>query len=148
MNIQDLNRRKSLPKSYIRKLMSLTHVSGILNSQLDIYQLMSLIMLYAKDLLEAEASSLFLLEKEENYLFCEVALGEKGESIQHYARLEIGNGIAGWVAKYGRTVVLDDAYEDERFDKNWDRISGFVTKAVICVPLFLKDQLIGTLRSN
>ena len=68
MNIQDLNRRKSLPKSYIRKLMSLTHVSGILNSQLDIYQLMSLIMLYAKDLLEAEASSLFLLEKEENYL--------------------------------------------------------------------------------
>jgi sigma-B regulation protein RsbU (phosphoserine phosphatase) len=145
MNIQDLNRRKSLPKSYIRKLMSLTHVSGILNSQLDIYQLMSLIMLYAKDLLEAEASSLFLLEKEENYLFCEVALGEKGESIQHYARLEIGNGIAGWVAKYGRTVVLEDAYDDDRFDKNWDRISGFVTKAVICVPLFIKDQLIGTL---
>jgi serine phosphatase RsbU (regulator of sigma subunit) len=125
--------------------MSLTHVSGILNSQLDIYQLMSLIMLYAKDLLEAEASSLFLMEKEENYLFCEVALGEKGESIQHYARLEIGNGIAGWVAKHGRTVVLDDAYKDERFDKNWDRLSGFVTKAVICVPLFLKDQLIGTL---
>jgi GAF domain-containing protein len=102
-------------------------------------------MLYAKDLLEAEASSLFLLEKEENYLFCEVALGEKGESIQHYARLEIGNGIAGWVAKYGRTVVLEDAYDDDRFDKNWDRISGFVTKAVICVPLFIKDQLIGTL---
>ncbi|PJE01019.1 MAG: serine/threonine protein phosphatase [Leptospira sp.] len=125
--------------------MSLTHVSGILNSHLDIYQLMSLIMLYAKDLLEAEASSLFLLEKEDNFLYCEVAIGEKGESIQQYARLEIGSGIAGWVAKERKSVILEDAYTDDRFDKAWDTKSGFRTKSIICVPLFVKDQMIGTL---
>jgi GAF domain-containing protein len=102
-------------------------------------------MLYAKDLLEAEASSLFLLEKEDNFLYCEVAIGEKGESIQQYARLEIGSGIAGWVAKERKSVILEDAYTDDRFDKAWDTKSGFRTKSIICVPLFVKDQMIGTL---
>ncbi|WCL50058.1 GAF domain-containing SpoIIE family protein phosphatase [Leptospira sp. GIMC2001] len=125
--------------------MSLTHISAILNSHLDIYQLMSLIMLYSKDLLEAEASSLFLLEKEDNFLYCEIALGDKGETFQQYARLEMGRGIAGWVAQEKKSIILEDAYQDDRFDKTWDEKTGFQTKSLICVPLFVKDQLLGTL---
>ncbi|MCC5814311.1 MAG: SpoIIE family protein phosphatase [Leptospira sp.] len=134
-----------LQDGQIRKLLSLTHISAMLNSNLDIYQLMSLIMLYSKDLLEAEASSLFLLEKEDNFLYCEVALGDKGETIQEYARLELGQGIAGWVGKFRKSILLENAYDDERFDRSWDQTTGFVTKSLICVPLFVKDQFIGTL---
>jgi serine phosphatase RsbU (regulator of sigma subunit) len=145
VNIPELKQQKSLSRRHLNKLLSLTHISGILNSHLDIYQLMSLIMLYSKDLLEAEASSLFLLERTEDFLYCEVALGEKGETIQQYARLELGQGIAGWVAKEKKSIMLEDAYRDERFDRSWDQKTGFVTKSLICVPLFIKDQLLGTL---
>lgn len=145
VDILNSKETRSLQRSQFRKILSLTQISGILNSHLDIYQLMSLIMLYSKDLLEAEASSLFLLEKEEDYLYCEVALGEKGETIQQYARLEIGQGIAGWVAREKKSILLEDAYLDDRFDSSWDKKSGFRTQSLICVPLFLKDRFLGTL---
>lgn len=48
----------------LKKFQSLLHVSSVLNANLDLHQLLPLIMLYSKDLLEAEASSLFLLEEE------------------------------------------------------------------------------------
>lgn len=86
------------PQTSLSKFRSLLHISSILNANLDLHQLLPLIMLYSKDLLEAEASSLFLLENDE-FLYCEVALGEKGEIIQEYARLEFGEGIVGMVAK-------------------------------------------------
>lgn len=145
MSLSKENIQKNLHENQLLKLLSLTSISAILNSHLEIHQLMSLIMLYSKDLLEAEASSLFLLEKEENFLYCEVALGEKGETIQAYARLEVGQGIAGWVAREKKSIHLRDAYDDDRFDRSWDKKSGFRTKSLICVPLFIKDQLIGTL---
>jgi len=140
-----MNFTADIPEGELKKLLSITHISSVLNSSLDIYQLMSLIMLYSKDLLESEASSLFLLEKSDQFLYCEVALGEKGEIIQQYARLELGQGIAGWVAKEKKSVILEDAYLDSRFDRSWDLRTGFHTKSLICVPLFMKEELIGTL---
>ncbi len=40
-------------------------------------------MLYSKDLLEAEASSLFLINETREFLYCEVALGEKEKSFKN-----------------------------------------------------------------
>ncbi|PJZ69322.1 serine/threonine protein phosphatase [Leptospira perolatii] len=127
------------------KYRSLLNTSTILNANLDLYQLLPLIMLYSKDLLEAEASSLFLLDEKDGFLYCEVALGEKGEIIQKYARLEIGQGIAGAVAKEKKPILLEDAYTDPRFNPALDQKTGFRTKSLACVPLFIQDEVIGTL---
>lgn len=132
------------PQTSLSKFRSLLHISSILNANLDLHQLLPLIMLYSKDLLEAEASSLFLLEDEE-FLYCEVALGEKGEIIQQYARLELGEGIVGMVAREKKPIALEDAYKDPRFNASMDKRTGFKTKSLICVPLFVEERLIGTL---
>lgn len=132
------------PQTSLSKFRSLLHISSILNANLDLHQLLPLIMLYSKDLLEAEASSLFLLENDE-FLYCEVALGEKGEIIQEYARLEFGEGIVGMVAKEKKPIALEDAYKDPRFNPSMDKRTGFKTKSLICVPLFVEERLIGTL---
>ncbi|PJZ26644.1 serine/threonine protein phosphatase [Leptospira hartskeerlii] len=131
--------------SEARKYKSLLNTSTILNANLDLYQLLPLIMLYSKDLLEAEASSLFLLEEKDGFLYCEVALGEKGEIIQKYARLEPGQGIAGWVAKEKKAIILEDAYTDPRFNPALDQKTGFRTRSLACVPLYIADKVIGTL---
>ncbi|MBM9547970.1 SpoIIE family protein phosphatase [Leptospira sp. 201903074] len=132
------------PQRSLSKFRSLLHISSILNANLDLHQLLPLIMLYSKDLLEAEASSLFLLEDEE-FLYCEVALGEKGEIIQEYARLELGEGIVGMVAREKKPIALEDAYKDPRFNASMDKRTGFKTKSLICVPLFVEGRIIGTL---
>ncbi len=131
--------------SEIAKLKSLLHISQSLNSNLQIDHLLPLIMISARDLLEAEASSLFLLDEKNDHLYCEVAIGDKGKMIKQYLRLEKGEGIAGWVAETGESLLIKDAYEDHRFDSSWDKISGFITKSIICIPLYLKEKLIGTL---
>ncbi len=120
-------------------------MTTVLNSELNIYQLLPLIMMYSKDILRAEASSLFLLDEKEEYLYCEVAMGEKGDIIQQYLRLPLGSGIAGWVASHRKSLLIPNAYEDTRFNPEYDKKSSFRTKSLICVPLFVKDKLIGTL---
>lgn len=133
------------PNYEIARLKSLLHISQSLNSNLQIDHLLPLIMISARDLLEAEASSLFLLDEKNDHLYCEVAIGEKGKMIKQYLRLEKGEGIAGWVAQEGESLLIKDAYDDHRFDSSWDKISGFRTKSIICVPLYLKENLVGTL---
>ncbi|EMY15911.1 stage II sporulation protein E [Leptospira weilii str. Ecochallenge] len=136
-----------MPKNVLEslKLKSILSTSTILNANLDLYQLLPLIMLYSKDLLEADASSLFLLDETEEFLYCEVALGEKGEIIQKYGRLDIGQGIAGWVAKEKKPIILEDAYSDSRFNPSWDQKTGYRTRSLVCVPLFIESKIIGTL---
>lgn len=128
-----------------KKFNTLLTISNSLNSNLDIVQLLPIIMLHAKDLLEAEASSLFLFDPTDNHLYCEVALGEKGEVLQEYIRVELGEGIVGWVAREGTAALIKDAYSDFRFDPSWDAKSGFRTSSIICVPMYQKHKLIGTL---
>ncbi|MCS6983934.1 MAG: GAF domain-containing protein [Leptospiraceae bacterium] len=128
-----------------RRYLALANAATIINADLELPQVLHLIMLSAKDILEAEACSLFLLDHQQNILYCEVALGERGEILRQFLRLELGHGIAGWVAKEREAVMIEDAYQDPRFDPEWDKKSGFRTRSLICVPMFLKSRLIGTL---
>jgi signal transduction histidine kinase len=57
-------------------------------------------------------------------------------------RLPIGVGIAGHVAKTGETVNIPDAYQDERFNPETDRRTGYRTKTILCMPLKNKDDKI------
>src|SRR5262249_42877163 len=50
-------------------------------------------------------------------------------------RLPLGTGIAGHVMATGQSLLLGDAYTDSHFHPNIDRMSGFVTKSMIAVPL-------------
>jgi putative ABC transport system ATP-binding protein len=81
-------------------------------------------------LLNAERSSLFLVEGD--FLVLKVAenLQELGE-----IRFPVGKGIAGAVAQSGRSIRIDDAYADPRFNREVDRHSGFRTRSILCLPI-------------
>jgi putative ABC transport system ATP-binding protein len=81
-------------------------------------------------LLNAERSSLFLVEGD--FLALKVAenLQELGE-----IRFPVGTGIAGAVAQSGRSIRIDDAYADPRFNREVDRHSGFRTRSILCLPI-------------
>ena len=58
----------------------------------------------------------------------------------------MGEGIAGWVAENRTPLLIEDCYEDPRFNQEMDKKSNFKTKTMICVPLIFKEKLIGVIQ--
>lgn len=115
---------------------ALAEIGLALSSILDVDALLREVMARAQELLEAERSTLFLVDRERGELWSKVLRGQK----PHEIRLPLGTGLAGWVAKAGRPVVVADAYEDPRFDPSVDQRSGFRTRAVLAVPIRGRDE--------
>lgn len=62
-------------------------------------------------------------------------------------RLKLGQGIAGWVAQHGKPVMVNDVYNDARFYVDSDRQTGFVTRSILCVPLWVENDVVGVLEA-
>jgi Nif-specific regulatory protein len=54
-------------------------------------------------------------------------------------------GVAGWVLRENRPVIIQDASKDDRFFKGLDLQENFVTRSMICLPLRTRKGLIGVL---
>lgn len=113
-----------------------------LNSLLNLPELLTAIIGAATELLEAETSSLLMLDEANDELTFEVATGEPGESVRKM-RVPADQGIAGWVLKHDEPVVVDDAASDPRFYDQIDQASGFTTRTLLVVPLKIRDTAIG-----
>jgi sigma-B regulation protein RsbU (phosphoserine phosphatase) len=131
----------------LHNLSKLVEINGIINSTLDIAKLLYIIMEIIKDIMETEASTLLLYEDDTRDLVFKVALGEAGKELQEKYRVRIGQGIAGWVAENRRVVYINDVYSDARFDPNFDKKTGFVTKSILCAPLLFKGKLLGVIQA-
>lgn len=60
--------------------------------------------------------------------------------------LAAGEGIAGGVVETGKTTVVKNCQEDERWAGRFDKKTGFMTKSMICVPLINKYEVIGCIQ--
>ncbi|MBM4244330.1 MAG: GAF domain-containing protein [Deltaproteobacteria bacterium] len=61
--------------------------------------------------------------------------------------VEVGVGIAGWVAKTGEGLVVNDVARDPRFFKGIDESSGFQTRAILCAPLAHEERILGIIEA-
>lgn len=125
-----------------RARRALVEASVRLNSLLNLPDLLKATMSSAAELLNAETSSLLLLDEETNELVFEAAAGGPGEGVREM-RVPAGQGIAGEVLQSGRTLVVDDAANDSRVYKGIDQATGFTTRSILAVPLSLRDRNIG-----
>ncbi len=102
-----------------------------LTQELDLDKLLQLIMERASRLMDADRSTLFLVDREKRQLWSKVAQGVSLREI----RVPIGQGIAGTVAATGETINIPDAYRDPRFNPEVDRRTGYTTRTILCAPV-------------
>lgn len=112
----------------LQDLRTLLEVAQAMTGVLQLQPLLELIVASATRLVDADRTSLFLLEPDGS-LWTRVAQDSTD------IRLPPGFGIAGIVARTGRTIAIADAYEDPRFSKDVDRKTGYRTRSILCVPL-------------
>lgn len=127
------------------KMKFLHSVSQKISEKKPLPKLLTDIMESSKQVMDAEASSLLLYDPEDKKLYFQVATGEKGKLIKKYS-VDLGAGIAGWVAKNKESLLIEDCYRDARFNPDYDRKSDFLTRSMICVPLIRKNKLLGVIQ--
>jgi signal transduction histidine kinase len=116
----------------------------VITSTLRISDLLATVMQLASEVVRAEASSVLLLDPATGELYFDVALGEKGGAMQQI-RLKKGEGIAGWVAENRKSTVVNEVAKDPRWTSRADEKSTFKTKAILAVPMMIRDRLIGVM---
>jgi Nif-specific regulatory protein len=126
------------------QLSALLSISGLLTASIDLPALLKVIVTSVTTLLECEASSLFLIDPTGEQLILKVATGPVGGEIKEL-RLKIGDGIAGWVAKHRKSLIVNDPKHDPRFFPAVDKSTGFQTRSILAVPLMDHDQIVGVL---
>jgi putative ABC transport system ATP-binding protein len=116
-----------------RQFLRITHLaeSDAFESMLE--QALEAFTLKLGKILQAERASLFLVDREQDELWLRVAQQEGGKSVQ--MRLPLRSGIAGRVARTGDSLRVDDAYSHPDFNPAVDRVSGFQTRSILCMPL-------------
>jgi len=133
-------------KDRVRQFSTLNEVGNILVSSLDHKVIGQQAIEAITKLMYAEAGSLLLVDRDSNELYFEVATGEKGEKVKT-VRLKMGEGIAGWVAKHGKPLLIPDVTKDKRFQSRVDTKSKFETKNMVCVPLKIKGKVLGVIQA-
>ena len=134
------------PERKVHQFTKLVELGNILNSTLEPIEVRKRAMQAAISLMDCEVGSLLLFDKEKDELFFEVALGDKGEAVKE-VRLKTGEGVAGWVAEHGVPLIVPDATKDVRHSMKVDEKSGFTTKSILCVPVMIKQKVIGVLQA-
>lgn len=130
----------------VAELTVLTKTSNIINSTLNLQKLLKIVMNLVTEVLQVESSSLMLLDKERNEFVFEVALGEKGEEVKRIT-FPANKGIAGWVLENCKSLLVPDVTKDPRFYSKIDIDTHYQTKSLLCVPLKIKQRIIGVLEA-
>lgn len=125
---QDLERRAG-------ELAALNKTGQVMASSLDLDVVLRLVMDVTTRLLDAEAASVLLQEGEE--LVFAASAGPGTEELAG-TRMPVTSGIAGWVIREEKAVLIGDARSDPRFYNRIDAATGLTTRSLAAAPLVVK----------
>ncbi len=133
-------------RKLLDELSTLLEITRAVEAGGDIQLLLETIMEKCMSVMKVEAVSLMLMTPSLDALEFRVALGPKGKQVKRF-KIQLGQGIAGYVAKTGQSLLIPDAYADKRFDPSFDKRSGFVTHSILCVPMTHRGKIIGVVQA-
>ncbi|MBP7591976.1 MAG: GAF domain-containing protein [Chloroflexi bacterium] len=127
------------------ELAFINQVGRQLTSSLDLNQVVATTLEQARRLLDAMACSIWLIDKETNSLICREVAGPGNEYLRGW-RLEMGQGIVGWVTANNQPVLIEDTWSDSRYYPSIDQKTGIPIRSMLCLPLQTKQNTLGALQ--
>ncbi len=126
------------------ELDNLLKATEAIASAMQLDPLLDTIMELGMNVMDAEGCSVLLVDEKEKKLQFVAASGAKKEEVKKLS-LDMGEGVAGWVAQNDQPLLIEDVSKDTRFSKKVDKTLGQETKSLICVPLKVKERTIGVM---
>jgi two-component system NtrC family sensor kinase len=127
-----------------RELFLLHRIGQMFSSSLDLTSVIDRVLEEIQSLVGAFSLSVWLITPDHEELICLQAKGEGSELIERRG-LKMGEGITGWVARHGESLLIQDIQADERHRNFVDAPPGVMLHAMVSLPLQLKGATIGVL---
>ena len=138
---KEINRLRKKCYRLEMELNVLNKVSKAFSNVFNLDDLLNMIMGKITEIMEADRSTLYILDREKNILWSKIAQGT--EKIV----LQLGQGIAGYVGQTGKIVNIPDAYKDPRFNKEIDKKTGYRTRSILTLPMYNhKGEITGVIQ--
>nr|XP_039268130.1 cAMP and cAMP-inhibited cGMP 3',5'-cyclic phosphodiesterase 10A-like [Styela clava] len=123
-------------------LDDITHIDNIIEH----------IMRFAKTLVSADRCTLFLYDSNNEELYSD--LFDNGDEVdgksvfekRNEIRFHVSKGIAGYVASTKTVVNIQDAYADSRFNREVDKVTGYTTNNILCLPIMSESEVYGVVQ--
>lgn len=132
MSVRDL-------AAQVKRLITLLTFTTSISSELDLDKSSEKVSQQVCEILNADRASLYLLEEGKNMLVSKSTALTKNGKAQNTGeiRVPMGVGIAGYVAMSGETRNVDDTGKEPLFWSDVDKETGYRTKTVLCMPVFI-----------
>ncbi|HEM62054.1 MAG TPA: GAF domain-containing protein, partial [Chloroflexi bacterium] len=127
-----------------RQLAALNELGMVVTSTLDLDEVLRLAMEGISRIIRVEAGSLLLLDETTNELIFRMSL-HGGLRQNPSLRLSVGQGIAGWVVKEGKPLLVPDVQAEPRHYAEASERFGLESRSILCVPLVIRDHVIGAI---
>jgi|TARA_B110000902_G_C14286439_1_gene578980 transcriptional regulator with GAF, ATPase, and Fis domain/multidrug efflux pump subunit AcrA (membrane-fusion protein) len=134
--LEKTNRRLSISHQLTQEFVG--EVKGVKH-------LVSIVFDRVLEALDAQAGSLWLVDKPNRQNICHLAEGPAKKGVLGL-RLPEKKGVVGSVIQSQQPVIVLDCSDDPRFAKDVDSRTGFVTRSMICVPLVIDNESYGALQ--
>ncbi|MEN6617812.1 MAG: GAF domain-containing protein, partial [Syntrophorhabdus sp.] len=137
-----LNKSREAERA-LKSYQSFLNLSELFDLRITIEELLVKNVTMASKIMEADRATLFLVDKAAGELWSRVAEGSGVREI----RIPIDKGIAGWVAQNKKILNIEDAYNDDRFNPDVDKKTGYRTRSILCGPVInLEGELLGVVQ--
>ncbi len=147
--VVDITGRKRIERTLQQRnkeLALLNRVSQMLLSTLDLDQRLKDFLEEVRQLLGVVACSVWLVDPEMDELVCRQATGPRSDIVEGW-RLALGQGVVGWVAQRGQSLIVPDTQSDPRYYNAVDQQTGLALRSVLAVPLWVKETAIGVVQA-
>ncbi len=142
-DMTDQKEREIALERQTSRLLALNRAAQVIAANLSLHETLHNILYAALEVVEAQGSALFLVNKaNENELIVLAAVGA-GSDVMKGVRVPFGEGIAGWVAREAQSQLVTNIAEDPRHYRGVDEKTGMQTQSLIAVPLIAADEVIG-----
>jgi len=139
----DLEDKNTVLERAVSRLSALYRLGLAINSTMNLDTLFELLIRKSLDTLQARVGYILLLDKDAWMLNIGGAVGIP-EHVDTGLRIPLRNGgVSHWVIENRQPLLIADIEQAHEFSKV-SRL-GFARETVICAPLIIKDEVIGTI---
>ncbi|GAB4502397.1 MAG: hypothetical protein Fur0035_19490 [Anaerolineales bacterium] len=127
-----------------QQLSILNVITRQLTSTLELQPLLKNILENAVNILNSEAGTLFLVDQQTDELIFQVTVGPAAPNLAGQ-RLPAGTGVVGKAVVNHQPVIVNDVQATATWNADTDKQTGFITRAILVVPMEVKERVIGVI---